>query len=96
MVEDVPRTAESNATRSGLIASPRRGIAFIVSCAVLALIKLWMVRGDEAACLGSPFDDIWYVQSAKDWYSLRVLTRPAFRDAALHPPARIPPLPGGG
>lgn len=44
---------------------------FILSCSMLTLVKLWLVRRDEMPCTGSPFDDIWYMQSAKDWYWLR-------------------------
>jgi hypothetical protein len=71
MAEEAPRIDGSDATRAGLITSPRLGVAFVVACAALALLKLWLVRGGEVVCLGSPFDDIWYAQSAKDWYWLR-------------------------
>src|SRR6266540_2148639 len=64
-------TTESSTERDNTESSPRRTPIFIVSCAILALLKLWLVRGDEVPCLGSPFDDIWYMQSAKDWYWLR-------------------------
>ena len=70
--------------------SPRLGAAFVVSCVALALFKLWLVRGDEVACPGSPFDDIWYIQSAKDWYWLRSYRDMPFGTA---PYIRLPAFP---
>jgi hypothetical protein len=71
MIEEESPTAAGYNMRSDSMPSPRINPLFAGSCLILALLKLWLVRGDEIACLGSPFDDIWYMQAAKDWYWLR-------------------------
>src|SRR4028119_1575734 len=72
MVESGALAVKDDGSHSSEIASPRlKTTIFIFACVALALVKLWLVRNDEVACLGSPFDDIWYAQSAKDWYWLR-------------------------
>lgn len=86
MVEEGALTAKDDRSRSSVSASPRLSTIFIVSCVVLALIKLWLVHSDEVACLGSPFDDIWYAQSAKDWYWLR-----SYRELPFGTPPYIRP-----
>src|SRR6266545_3902111 len=70
--------------------SPRLNRMFILSCSFLALVKLWLVRGDDVPCLGSPFDDIWYMQSAKDWYWLRSYSELPF---GTPPYVRLPAYP---
>jgi len=64
-------TAKDDESRLSKAASPRANTIFILSCLALALIKLWLVHSDEVACQSSTFDEIWYAQSAKDWYWLR-------------------------
>lgn len=87
MVESGMMTAKDDGSGSSKVASsPRAKTIFILSCLALALIKLWLVHSDEVACLGSPFDDIGYAQSAKDWYWLR-----SYRDLTLGTPPYIRP-----
>ena len=76
--------------RHGDHKSVRLNWGYIVSCSVLALTKLWLVRRDEVPCLGSPFDDIWYLQSAKDWYWLRSYSELPF---GTPPYIRLPAYP---
>ncbi|HEX7177607.1 MAG TPA: hypothetical protein VF240_20275 [Pyrinomonadaceae bacterium] len=63
---------------------------FIVACVAIALFKLWLVRGEEVGYSGSYFDDVWYVQSAKDWYWLR-----SYRELSFdtQPYIRLPAYP---
>lgn len=90
MVEEGNLAGEEGGKRCVSAASSRFNFVFIASCVALALLKLWLVRGDEVACLGSPFDDVWYVQSAKDWYWLRSYDSTPF---GTQPYIRLPAFP---
>jgi len=69
--------------------SPRLRV-FVLVCSFLAVLKLWLIRRDEIPCLGSPFDDIWYLQSANDWYWLRAYNELPF---GTPPYVRLPAYP---
>jgi hypothetical protein len=83
-------TLSGHARSDSRPAARSKSLLFAGSCLLLALLKLWLVRGDEIACLGSPFDDIWYVQAAKDWYWLRAYRTLPF---GTPPYVRLPAYP---
>src|SRR5207302_7743400 len=62
-ITDAPQSAPHHAKR----VTRMRNLA--IWCAVFALLKLWMIHGDEIVARDySGGDDPWYVMSASHWY----------------------------
>lgn len=63
----------------------RLGCGFVVGCLILALIKLWLIHGEEIVARNAPLDDVWYLQSAQAWYWGRGYDHFAFMRPPVYP-----------
>ncbi len=67
MVDSSPNDLEAKASTS----QPRVGWTLVAACLVIAILKLWIVSGDDILAYRSPHDAEWFLQSAEGWHWFR-------------------------
>jgi len=70
MLKESTANAENQRPGYTSLQLPSLSVKFFIYCLILALLKLWLIHGDEIVARDYPFDDPWYIISAKQWYWL--------------------------